>query len=218
MSRMVSIAAFAGSRISGIEKPVDLASNQTAVSDVADGPAEFHYLHHAPGGTAYANPAERSTGIAAAAEQTGIGLTLLPVFYAHGGFDAAPPAPEQRRFITDLDSYTALPDARLGLAPHALRAATAPELAALVTLAVGRVLHIHVTEQHREVEDCLAATGQRPVEHLLANVAIDHRWCAIHATHMTAAETTAPAASGATAGLCPITEADLGDAIFPAPA
>jgi formimidoylglutamate deiminase len=189
--------------------------------------AEFLYLHHAPGGTAYANPAELSTRIATAAEQSGIGLTLLPVFYAHGGFNAAPPAPEQRRFITDLDSYTALleaaqhaiaalPDARLGLAPHSLRAATAPELAALVTLAVGRVLHIHLAEQHREVEDCLAATGQRPVEHLLANLPIDHRWCAIHATHMTAAETNALAASGAIAGLCPITEADLGDAIFPA--
>jgi formiminoglutamate deiminase len=189
--------------------------------------AEFHYLHHAPDGTEYANPAETSARIAAAAEQTGIGLTLLPVFYAHGGFNAAPPAPGQRRFVTDLDRYAALleaaqcaiatlPDARLGLAPHSLRAATAPELAALVTLAAGRVLHIHVAEQLREVEDCLAATGARPVQHLLASAPIDDRWCVIHATHMTAAETTALAATGAVAGLCPITEADLGDGIFPA--
>ena len=189
--------------------------------------AEFHYLHHAPDGTAYANPAELCARIAAAAEQTGIGLTLLPVFYAHGGFNAAPPTPGQRRFITDLDRYAALleaaqraiatlPDARLGLAPHSLRAATVPELAALVTLAAGRVLHIHVAEQLREVEDCLAATGARPVQHLLASAPIDDRWCVIHATHMTAAETTALAATGAVAGLCPITEADLGDGIFPA--
>jgi formiminoglutamate deiminase len=189
--------------------------------------AEFHYLHHAPDGTAYANPAELSARIAGAAAQTGIGLTLLPVFYAHGGFNAAPPAPAQRRFVTDLDRYAALlegarraiaalPDARLGLAPHSLRAATAPELAALVTLAAGRVLHIHVAEQLREVEDCVAATGARPVEHLLASAPIDRSWCLVHATHMTEAETTALAATGAVAGLCPITEADLGDGIFPA--
>jgi formimidoylglutamate deiminase len=189
--------------------------------------AEFHYLHHAPDGTAYANPAELCARIAAAAEQTGIGLTLLPVFYAHGGFNAAPPTAGQRRFITDLDGYAALldaaqraiaalPDARLGLAPHSLRAATAAELAALVTLAAGRVLHIHVAEQRREVDDCLAATGASPVQYLLATTPIDARWCVIHATHMTAAETTALAATGAVAGLCPITEADLGDGIFPA--
>jgi len=189
--------------------------------------AEFHYLHHAPDGTPYANPAETAARIAAAAAQTGIGLTLLPVFYAHGGFDAAPPAPGQRRFVTDLDSYATLlegsehaiaglPDARLGLAPHSLRAATTQELAALVTLAAGRVLHIHVAEQVKEVEDCLAATGARPVQHLLASVPVDRRWCIVHATHMTDAETQALAATGAVAGLCPITEADLGDGIFPA--
>jgi formiminoglutamate deiminase len=189
--------------------------------------AEFHYLHHAPDGAAYANPAELCTRIAAAAEQTGIGLTLLPVFYAHGGFNAAPPTPGQRRFITDLDGYatlleaahraiSTLPDARLGLAPHSLRAATAGELAALVTLAAGRVLHIHVAEQRREVEECLAATGASPVQYLLATTPVDARWCAIHATHMTETETTALAATGAVAGLCPITEADLGDGIFPA--
>ena len=138
-----------------------------------------------------------------------------------------PPAPGQRRFVTDLDGYAtlldgaqraiaALPDARLGLAPHSLRAVTAPELAALRTLAAGRVLHIHVAEQLREVEDCRSATGQRPVEHLLATTPIDARWCIIHATHMTEGETTALAATGAVAGLCPITEADLGDGLFPA--
>ena len=189
--------------------------------------AEFHYLHHAPDGTEYANPAETGARIAAAAEQTGIGLTLLPVFYAHGGFNAAPPAAGQQRFVTDLDRYATLlehaqraiaplPDARLGLAPHSLRAATPGELTALVALAAGRVLHIHVAEQTREVQDCLAATGATPVQHLLASAPIDHHWCVVHATHMTAPETTALAATGAIAGLCPITEADLGDGIFPA--
>jgi formimidoylglutamate deiminase len=189
--------------------------------------AEFHYLHHAPDGTAYANPAELCVRIGAAAERTGIELTLLPVFYAHGGFNAAPAAAGQRRFVTDLDSYCALvewaqraiaplPEAHLGLAPHSLRAVTAGELAALVTLAAGRVLHIHVAEQLREVEECVAATGARPVQYLLANVPIDARWCVVHATHMTDTETNSLAASGAVAGLCPITEADLGDGIFPA--
>jgi formimidoylglutamate deiminase len=188
--------------------------------------AEFHYLHHAPDGAAYANPAETSARIAAAAAQTGIGLTLLPVFYAHGGFNAAPPTPGQRRFITDLDRYATLlehaqraiaplADARLGLAPHSLRAAIPQELTALTILAAGRVLHIHVAEQTREVEDCLTATGATPVQHLLASAPVDQSWCLIHATHMTATETTALAATGAIAGLCPITEADLGDGIFP---
>lgn len=189
--------------------------------------AEFHYVHHAPDGAGYDNPAELSARIATAAETSGIGLTLLPVFYAHGGFNAAPPAPGQRRFVNDLDGYARLldgaaraiaklPDARLGLAPHSLRAATAPELARLVQLAAGRVLHIHIAEQTLEVDDCLAATGQRPVEHLLANVPVDDRWCPVHATHMTGIETTALATTGAVAGLCPITEADLGDGVFPA--
>lgn len=189
--------------------------------------AEFHYVHHNRDGVPYADPVEMCARIAAAAAETGIGLTLLPVFYAHGGFNAAPPAPGQRRFINDIDSYTrlllgaeqaiaGLDDARLGLAPHSLRAATADELTQLVQLAAGRVLHIHVAEQTQEVADCLAATGMRPVEYLLANTPVDDRWCLVHATHMTEAETTALAATGAIAGLCPITEADLGDGIFPA--
>jgi formimidoylglutamate deiminase len=189
--------------------------------------AEFHYLHHDRDGAPYADPAELCARIAAAATETGIGLTLLPVFYAHGGFNAAPPTPGQRRFICDLDGYArlllgaeravaALPDARLGLAPHSLRAATAGELAQLGDLAAGRVLHIHLAEQVQEVADCLTATGARPAEYLLASAKLDHRWCLVHATHMTASETAALAATGVVAGLCPITEADLGDGVFPA--
>lgn len=189
--------------------------------------AEFHYLHHAPDGTAYTDPAELCARIAAAACETGIGLTLLPVFYAHGGFREAPPSPGQCRFVSDLDLYArllhgaeraiaTLPDAHVGLAPHSLRAVSVQELNELAAIAAGRVLHIHIAEQTREVDECLAATGQRPVDHLLAHVPVDRRWCLVHATHMTKAETAALAATSAVAGLCPVTEADLGDGLFPA--
>lgn len=189
--------------------------------------AEFHYLHHAPDGKSYANPAELSARVASAAEQTGIGLTLLPVFYAHGGFGAAAPTAGQCRFVCDLDQYArlleaaqlslaTLPDARLGLAPHSLRAVSPGELRQIAVLAAGRVVHIHVAEQIREVEECLAATGLRPVDHLLAHAPVDKRWCVVHATHMNHNETNALAGTGAVAGLCPVTEADLGDGCFPA--
>ncbi len=189
---------------------------------------EFHYLHHDINGRPYNDSGELSHRIAAAAASTGIALTLLPVFYAHGGFDAAPPTHGQRRFINDINSFnrliesarqavSTLPDAVLGLAPHSLRAATVSEIGQLVALAGGPI-HIHVAEQAKEVEDCLAFSGRRPVEFLLDHVAVDERWCLIHATHMTADETVRMAKSGAVAGLCPITEANLGDGIFPAPA
>lgn len=188
---------------------------------------EFHYLHHAPDGGAYANVAEMGERVAAAAAETGIGLTLLPVFYAHGGFGGAPPSDEQRRFVTDVEDYArlldasraavaGLPDAVVGAAPHSLRAVTPSELAA-VSGGAGPV-HIHIAEQVREVDDCLAWSGARPVEWLLDNAAVDARWCLVHATHMTPDETARLARSGAVAGLCPITEANLGDGLFPAPA
>jgi formimidoylglutamate deiminase len=189
--------------------------------------AEFHYLHHAPDGKPYANLAELSARVASAAQQTGIGLTLLPVFYAHGGFGAAAPAAGQCRFVCDLDQYArlleaaqrglaTLSDARLGVAPHSLRAVSAGELRQIAILAAGRVMHIHVAEQIPEVEECLAVTGVRPVDHLLAHATVDQRWCIVHATHMNHSETSTLAATGAVAGLCPITEADLGDGCFPA--
>ena len=188
---------------------------------------EFHYLHHDPAGQAYADPAQMSAAIGAAAGETGIGLTLLPVFYAHGGFGGAAPNAGQRRFLHDPDGFallrdaarralTALPDARVGLAPHSLRAATPGELRALQAMAGADPIHIHIAEQVREVEDCLAWSGARPVEWLLANLPVDSRWTLVHATHMTPEETRALAASGAVAGLCPITEANLGDGLFPA--
>jgi formiminoglutamate deiminase len=186
---------------------------------------EFHYLHHDPDGRAYADPAEMAGRIAAAADQTGIGLTLLPVFYAHANFGGVAPSEGQRRFIHDIDSYAQLiaasrravahlPDALVGVAPHSLRAVTAEELSAITPLAGDGPIHIHIAEQTREVDDCLAATGQRPVAWLLDHQPVDRRWCLVHATHMAPSEVLAAAQSGAVAGLCPITEADLGDGVF----
>ncbi|GAB4067917.1 formimidoylglutamate deiminase [Ancylobacter sonchi] len=186
---------------------------------------EFHYLHHDRDGTPYADVGELSHRIAAAAGATGIALTLLPVFYAHGGFGGQAPGHGQRRFLNDVERFgrlmesaaralAPLPDAVLGLAPHSLRAATAQEIAAILPLTAGPI-HIHVAEQVKEVEDCLAFSGTRPVDYLYDHAPVDERWCLIHATHMTEAETVRLAASGAVAGLCPITEANLGDGIFP---
>jgi formimidoylglutamate deiminase len=189
---------------------------------------EFHYLHHDQDGRPYANLAEMAERIAAASAQTGIALTLLPVFYAHSGFGGAAPNEGQRRFINDLDRFgqllersreavRGLSNAVVGVAPHSLRAATLDELSKVVPLADGGPVHIHIAEQVKEVEDCVAWCGARPVEWLLANQPVDERWCLIHATHMTETETVGMARSGAVAGLCPITEANLGDGTFNAP-
>jgi formimidoylglutamate deiminase len=189
---------------------------------------EFHYLHHDKDGSPYAHPAEMAARIAAAAEETGIGLTLLPVFYAHAGFGGVAPGPGQRRFVHDVDGYgrlveasraavAGLPDAVVGIAPHSLRAVTGEELTAIIPLAGANPIHIHIAEQTKEVDDCLAATGARPVRWLMNNAPVDKRWCLVHATHLNAMETERLAKSGAVAGLCPITEANLGDGVFPAP-
>lgn len=188
---------------------------------------EFHYLHHDHDGTPYSNPAEMATRIVRAARDTGIGLTLLPSFYAHSSFGGAAPHAGQRRFICSIDQFAkliaateiavrGLPGANIGIAPHSLRAVTADELAAIAPLAGGGPIHIHAAEQTREVEECIAWSGRRPVEWLLEHAPIDQRWCVIHATHTTATEIAGLADSGAVAGLCPITEASLGDGIFPA--
>ena len=186
---------------------------------------EFHYLHHAPDGRPYANPAEMSARIFAAATDTGISLTHLPVFYAHGGFGPKPPGDGQRRFLHDADAFGRLiqscdamarPQDRIGLAPHSLRAATIAQITALAQAFPNRPFHIHIAEQQQEVADCLSFTGQRPVQHLLAHAPVGPDWCLIHATHLTEAEIHGIAATGAVAGLCPITEANLGDGIFPA--
>ena len=190
---------------------------------------EFHYLHHDPDGRPYADPAEMATRIAAAADATGIGLTLLPVFYAHAGFGGLDPNPGQRRFIHGLEGFarllelsraaiSGLGDAVLGMAPHSLRAVTPEELTVLVALAGAGPIHIHIAEQVKEVDDCLAWSGQRPVDWLVSRFEVDARWCLVHATHMTPGEIGRLALGGAVAGLCPITEANLGDGLFQAEA
>ena len=187
--------------------------------------AEFHYVHHDPNGKPYDDPAELARRIVAAATTTGIALTLLPVFYAHAGFGGAPPAGAQRRFVHSLDSYARVVEAlandaaranwNLGVAPHSLRAVTPDELGAIVTLVPqGAPIHIHAAEQQKEVADCVAWSGARPIAWLLDHVRVDSRWCVVHATHMTADETRGLAASEAVAGLAPTTEADLGDGTF----
>jgi formiminoglutamate deiminase len=187
--------------------------------------AEFHYLHHDVSGARYANRAEMAERIAAAAAEIGIGLTLLPVFYAHAGFGGAAARPEQRRFVNDLDSYAALvADCRralagtglVGVAPHSLRAATPTELAAVAALAGDAPIHIHIAEQTGEVDACVAWSGRRPVRWLLDHAEVDARWCLVHATHVDEGEVRGIARSGAVVGLCPITEANLGDGVFPA--
>jgi formimidoylglutamate deiminase len=187
---------------------------------------EFHYLHHAPGGAPYDGLGEMSQRIVAAARDSGIGLTLLPVLYEFGGCDRRPLGPGQIRFGNDPGRFAALVDAaeaalaalpgdaRLGVAPHSLRAVSPEGLAACLGLRPGAPLHMHLAEQLAEVEEVQAARGARPVEWLLANAPVGPDWCLIHCTQMERHETLALAATGAVAGLCPITESSLGDGIF----
>jgi formimidoylglutamate deiminase len=187
---------------------------------------EFHYLHHQPDGNQYADPAAMSLALIEAARETGIGLTLLPTLYMSGGFDGRPLSERQRRFRYDVDGYLRLlerlqkeqsPLVRVGVALHSLRAV--PEAAMRSVLESGLTrdcpIHIHVAEQIGEVQDCLAIRNARPVEWLLDHAPVDARWCLVHATHLTDAEMRRLAASGAVAGLCPTTEANLGDGLFP---
>ncbi|QUS38101.1 formimidoylglutamate deiminase [Tardiphaga alba] len=190
--------------------------------------AEFHYLHHDESGAPYGDLAELASRIASASVETGIGLTLLPVFYNFSGFGGAAPVHGQRRFINDPARFLALlersreaikpvADAAIGIAPHSLRAVTPETLNdVLNTVSTGPV-HMHIAEQVKEVEDCLAWSGQRPVEWLLDHVDVNQHWVLIHATHLTPEETTGIAKAGAVVGLCPLTEANLGDGIFEGP-
>jgi formiminoglutamate deiminase len=183
--------------------------------------AEFHYLHHAPDGAPYADIAEMAARIAAAAAATGIDLLLLPVFYAHAGFGGLAPGAGQRRFINDLDGFARLVErcremAPTGIAPHSLRAVTPAELTELVALAGAAPLHIHIAEQTQELADCLAWSGTTPVDWLLRHEAVGPNWCLVHATHISPRESVGIAQAGAVVGLCPITEANLGDGIFSA--
>jgi formimidoylglutamate deiminase len=196
------------------------------------GVCEFHYLHHQPDGSFYPNHSEMADRIAAAAGAAGIGLTLLPVLYAQGGFGAIPTTDGQRRFRHEPDAFVDLVLAlrakhagsrqiRVGIAPHSLRAITKegflPVLTALRADDPAMPVHIHVAEQIGEVNDCVAWCGQRPVEHLYDAYPVDRHWCLVHATHLTQGEIEAIARSGAVVGLCATTEANLGDGLFPTP-
>ncbi len=189
---------------------------------------EFQYQHHQPDGSPYDEPAEMSLRCVSAAERAGIGITLLPTLYHYGGFGGQAANGGQRRFVNTADRFLEIYETlnkvcganglrRLGISPHSLRAVT-PELLAAVLNGIEKTsrVHIHVAEQAREVDECLAWCGKRSVELLLEKFDVSGRWCAIHATHMTKEETSGLAKSGVVAGLCPTTEANLGDGIFPA--
>jgi len=190
---------------------------------------EFHYVHHQPGGARYDDPAETTHRIMAAALQSGIGLTHLPVLYTYGGAGQAELGHGQLRFGNSVDDFstiveaaksaaTTMPaDAIVGIAPHSLRATSPNELAQITAAYGDGPIHIHIAEQPKEVADIKGWLGARPVEWVLGNQNVGPNWCLIHATHMTGPETTALAKSGAVAGLCPITEANLGDGPFNGP-
>ncbi|HEK1771142.1 formimidoylglutamate deiminase [Pseudomonas parafulva] len=190
--------------------------------------AEFHYVHHDNTGTPYADPTELSRQISAAASASGIGLTLLPVLYSHSGFGGQAPNEGQRRFINSTEQYLRLqeqlkpllaaqPAQHLGLCFHSLRAVTPHQIAEVLGASDKACpVHIHIAEQQKEVNDCLGWSGRRPVQWLYEHVEVDSRWCLVHATHVEADEVSAMARSGAVAGLCLTTEANLGDGIFPA--
>ena len=188
--------------------------------------AEFHYVHHQSGGVQYQNIAELSERVIAAAEETGIGLTLLPVFYQYSGCGKQELQPEQLRFGNDPDSYSRLhekaalaiadlsQDSQIGLAVHSMRAVDPEGMIAVKSMAPRSVMHMHVAEQVKEVEEIKSHYGVRPIEWLLENVGLDENWCLVHATHMTEQETLDLSKTGAVAGLCPITESNLGDGVF----
>ena len=209
---LTAIAAFAYLEM--------LESGYTAV-------AEFHYLHHAPTGTAYAPATALADAVRAGARRAGIRHLLLPTLYQQGNFDGAPLKGAQRRFANDTDTFLRLCDALVasatrlettGVALHSLRAVPRAALEAVAAAATGlggAPVHIHIAEQQREVRDCRAFSGARPIELLLGTGLVTDRWCLVHATHATPAELAAVAATGAIAGLCPTTESNLGDGRFP---
>ncbi len=190
--------------------------------------AEFHYVHQDSTGKPYANPAELALQVSQAASSVGIGMTLLPVLYSYSGFGGLAPNDGQCRFINSTESYlnlqsclrpilSAQPAQALGLCFHSLRAVTPGQISDVMATSDKRCpIHIHIAEQQKEVDDCLAWSGRRPLQWLYENVDVDERWCLVHATHAEADEVISMARSGAVAGLCLTTEANLGDGVFPA--
>lgn len=189
--------------------------------------AEFHYLHHTPEGKAYVDRGEMTGRLSEAALQAGIGMTLLPVLYSYAGFGAQPAQAGQRRFIQSAESYleqqqviarqlAGQPLQNQGLCFHSLRAVELGQMQQILAASDQTLpVHIHIAEQQKEVNDCLAWSGQRPVAWLYEHLPVDSRWCLVHATHLDREELEQLARSKAVAGLCPTTEANLGDGIFP---
>lgn len=190
---------------------------------------EFHYVHHASGGQKYDDVAELSARVMHAALQTGIGITHLPVLYSQGGIDGRELTGGQLRFGNSIDRFCQLvtrcreiavnlpSDTEIGVAPHSLRAVSPTDLKALLAQSPDGPIHMHIAEQPQEVYEIKAYLGNRPVEWLLGNNDVSDRWCLIHATHMTSSESRKLAQSGAVVGLCPVTEANLGDGVFAGP-
>lgn len=188
---------------------------------------EFHYLHRAPSGQFYDNMVETAHQILTAAQHTGIGITLLPVLYHYADFNQQPLRDEQRRFASDPTTVLRMVEllesrrngqTEIGVAPHSLRAASTQQINELVsTIPSSRPIHIHIAEQQKEVDNCLAFSKQRPVELLFDNVDINARWCLVHATHLSEQELTQITNSNAVVGICPTTEANLGDGFFSLP-
>jgi len=195
--------------------------------------AEFHYLHFdkEEGGQIIPKSAPAmAKKIFEAAQQAGIGLTFLPVLYQYSGFGEKAPSVNQARFIQSTDEFNHLvsecfeytkmfSNTNLGIAPHSLRAVDKASLLNAVnhvrTLDPNAPIHIHIAEQQKEVDDCVSFYGQRPVKWLLENVKLDQHWCLIHATHIDEAEIKGIIKQNAVVGICPTTEANLGDGIFP---
>ena len=194
---------------------------------------EFHYIHNDRDGAAYGDRLAMSTAILDAAAEAGIGLTLLPVLYRANGFGGVPASAGQSRFITEVDDLLQMvaalmrrqrgnPELRIGVAPHSLRAVPPEDFARAIAgmrhLDPTAPIHLHIAEQTAEVEQCVAWSGQRPVAWLLDHAEVDASWCLVHATHMDAAEVRGVATRDAVVGICPTTEANLGDGFFPAQA
>jgi formimidoylglutamate deiminase len=188
------------------------------------GVAEFHYLHRPS--PAAAPSIAMFQALVTAADDAGIRLTYVPVLYQRGGFDETEPRPEQRRFATTLDEFEAhYRNAKeiaagkfvVGLGAHSLRAVPADSLKRIAALsqADGVPMHLHIAEQQREVEQCMAALGRRPVRWLTERFDVNERWCLVHATHIDEGEAGALAGCGGVVCLCPSTEGNLGDGLFP---
>lgn len=188
---------------------------------------EFHYVHRAPDGAFYTDIAETAKQVIAAAQMTGMGISMLPVLYSYADFNQLPLREDQRRFNTNVDQILQIiqalenqrsPQVEIGVAPHSLRAASTDQIREVVAgLPAARPIHIHIAEQMREVNACVAATGKRPVELLFDTQTVDERWCLVHATHLHQHEVAAMAASQSVAGICTSTEGNLGDGFFELP-